>query len=98
MKILWVKAGGLLPLDSGGKIRSYNILRELARDHQVTFFSFHSEQEDGPQAQLREIFASLISVPLKLPAAKSLAELAQYSAALFSPDPYSIRKGALAYR
>jgi len=38
VKILWVKAGGLLPLDSGGKIRSYHILRELARNHKVTFF------------------------------------------------------------
>ena len=37
MKILWVKAGGLVPPDTGGKIRSYNILRELARQHSVTF-------------------------------------------------------------
>jgi hypothetical protein len=28
MKILWVKAGGLVPPDTGGKIRSYNILRD----------------------------------------------------------------------
>lgn len=38
MKILWVKAGGLVPPDTGGKIRSYNILRQLARQHSVTFF------------------------------------------------------------
>ena len=35
MKILWVKVGGLVPLDTGGKIRSFNILRELARRHDV---------------------------------------------------------------
>lgn len=92
MKILWVKAGGLLPLDSGGKIRSYNILRELARNHQITFFSFHSEQDDVAQRGLREVFANVVCVPLKLPAPKSLAELAHYSTALFSPEPYAIRK------
>jgi len=92
VRILWVKAGGLLPLDSGGKIRSYNILRELARNHQVTFFSFHSGHDDAAQEPLRGIFTRVVSVPLELPTAKSLAELAQYGAALFSPDPYAIRK------
>lgn len=33
MKILWVKAGGLAPQDTGGKIRSFHILKELARKH-----------------------------------------------------------------
>ena len=42
MKILWVKAGGLVPPDTGGKIRSYNILRELSRAHSVTFFTFYA--------------------------------------------------------
>jgi hypothetical protein len=44
MKILWAKAGGLVPLDSSGKIRSYNILREPARQNSVTFISFYSAQ------------------------------------------------------
>ena len=30
MNILWVKPGKLLPLDTGGKLRSYNILRHLS--------------------------------------------------------------------
>ena len=37
MRILWVKAGKLLPVDTGGKIRSFNILRELAATNAVTF-------------------------------------------------------------
>ena len=28
MKILWVNFGGLLPLDMGGKIRSFHIVRD----------------------------------------------------------------------
>ena len=45
MKILWVKAGGLVPPDTGGKIRSYNILRQLAKHHEVTFFSFYAAHD-----------------------------------------------------
>ena len=41
MKLLWVKAGGLLPPDMGGKIRSYNILKQLARRHEITLFTFY---------------------------------------------------------
>ena len=35
MRILWVKAGKLLPVDTGGKIRSYNLLRQLAARHET---------------------------------------------------------------
>ena len=92
MKILWVKAGGLLPLDSGGKIRSYNILRELARNHSVTFFSFHPEHEDAAHAELDRLFERVVSCPIKLPAAKSASEFLRYAASVFSPEPYAIRK------
>ena len=54
MKILWVKAGGLVPPDTGGKIRSYNILRQLARKHSVTFFSFYAAHDPDVHADLKE--------------------------------------------
>jgi glycosyltransferase involved in cell wall biosynthesis len=53
MKILWVKTGKLLPVDTGGKIRSYNILRQLARRHEVTFLSYYGGRRD--EAYEREI-------------------------------------------
>jgi polysaccharide biosynthesis protein PslH len=92
MKILWVKAGGLLPLDSGGKIRSYNILRELARHHQVTYFGFHDERENPAHRELERIFERVVCSPLELPAAKSPAELLQYAGGVFSSQPYAIQK------
>ncbi len=46
MCILWVKAGKLLPVDTGGKIRSYNILRHLARLHDVTLLSYYGGRRD----------------------------------------------------
>ena len=35
-----------MPLDTGGKIRSYNILRHLARHHEVTLLSYYGGQRD----------------------------------------------------
>ncbi|MGA7136595.1 MAG: glycosyltransferase family 4 protein [Terriglobales bacterium] len=46
MKVLWVKAGKLLPVDTGGKIRSYNLLRLLAKDHEVTLLSYYGGGRD----------------------------------------------------
>src|SRR5271168_1080335 len=47
VRILWVKAGKLLPVDTGGKIRSYNILRQLARAHEVTLLSYYGGKKDS---------------------------------------------------
>ncbi len=51
MKILWVKAGKILPVDTGGKIRSYNILRRLAERHEVTFLSYYGVCRDETYEQ-----------------------------------------------
>ncbi len=57
MKILWVKPGKLLPLDTGGKLRTYNILRHLAAGHDLTYLSYYSGQRD--EAYDREILTHL---------------------------------------
>jgi polysaccharide biosynthesis protein PslH len=92
MKVLWVKAGGLVPPDTGGKIRSYNILRELARQHSVTFFSFYAAHDHDAHPELERIFAQVVCVPLRLPAPKSASEMLEYGMRLFSSDPYGITK------
>ena len=92
MKILWVKAGGLVPPDIGGKIRSYNILRQLAKRHQVTFFSFYAAHENDIHGELSQIFHRVVLIPLNLPKAKGLGELLVYVAHLFSREPYNLTK------
>jgi polysaccharide biosynthesis protein PslH len=63
MRILWVKVGGLWPLNTGGRLRSFHILRELARRHPVTVLTTHGHGDDpvGLAAQLPE--ARVVSVP-----------------------------------
>ena len=92
MRILWVKAGGLVPPDTGGKIRSYNILRQLAKNHAITFFSFYAAHENDVHAELSHIFQRVIRIPLDLPPSKSAGELLDYAAHLFSRKPYSLTK------
>ncbi|MGH9702812.1 MAG: glycosyltransferase family 4 protein, partial [Candidatus Acidiferrales bacterium] len=92
MKILWVKAGGLLPLDTGGKIRSYHILRQLSRRHDVTFFTFYPEHPNDLHAELEQMFSQTILRPLRLPHGKSAGAVADYARGIFSRKPYQIAK------
>ncbi|MGC8828864.1 MAG: glycosyltransferase [Verrucomicrobiia bacterium] len=39
LKILWLKTGLLHPLDTGGKLRTYNMLKELKKRHKITYLA-----------------------------------------------------------
>lgn len=54
MRILWVKIGGLWPPTSGGRLRSFHIVRELAREHEITVLTTHQPGED-PELQKRHL-------------------------------------------
>lgn len=92
MKVLWVKAGGLLPIDSGGRIRSYNILKHLARKHEVTFFTFYAAHENDVHHKLKGMFARTVCLPLQLPTSRGFHELRLYLRYLLSPLPYGLAK------
>jgi glycosyltransferase involved in cell wall biosynthesis len=92
MKILWIKAGGIVPLDSGGKIRSYHILRQLSQRHDVTFFTFYAGASEGLHSDVRDVLKKVICVPLKLPSSRTIRGVAHYIAHCFSPLPYSMAK------
>jgi len=92
MKILWVKAGGLVPLDTGGKIRSFHILRELARRHDVTFFTFYPEHPNDMHGDLAQLFTRVIRHPLRVSRTRSFSGLSHYARHLFSGQPYQIVK------
>jgi hypothetical protein len=47
VRVLWVKASKLLPVDTGGKIRSFNILKRLGRDHELTLISYYGGRRDA---------------------------------------------------
>lgn len=92
MKLLWVKSGGLLPLNTGGKIRSFNLLKELARKHEITLFIFDSAESTDANRELERYFAKVVWIPLQLPEKRGLAESLDYARNLFSAEPYTVAK------
>ena len=54
MHILWVKMDGLWPSTTGGRVRSLQIVSELARRHQVTVVTTHGPGDD-PEGLTRQL-------------------------------------------
>ena len=46
MRILWVKADKLLPVQNGGNIRTFHVLRYLSSRHELTFYSYYAGTPD----------------------------------------------------
>jgi glycosyltransferase involved in cell wall biosynthesis len=92
MKILWVKGGKLLPVDTGGKIRSYNILRHLTKKHDVTYLSYYSGRRDTSyESALLEKFAAAHII--NIPASEStLSQYLDYLLRLHTRAPYAVTK------
>ncbi|MGH9903109.1 MAG: glycosyltransferase, partial [Pyrinomonadaceae bacterium] len=64
MRILWLKTELLHPVDKGGKIRTYNMLKELKRAHHVTYLTL-DDGAGGDEAPslAAEYCHELITVP-----------------------------------
>jgi glycosyltransferase involved in cell wall biosynthesis len=92
MKILWVKAGKLLPVDTGGKIRSFNLLRHLAQDHEVTLLSYYGGRRDAEyEAAIAQRLPGAQTIYTAAPES-TLAQSLDYILRLPSPAPYAVRK------
>jgi sugar transferase (PEP-CTERM/EpsH1 system associated) len=92
MKVLWVKSGGLMPPDTGGKIRSLSIARELARLHEVTLFTFYPRVENDENPSLRSVFHDAVCLPIDLPERQSASDYLDYAANLLTRRPYQMSK------
>src|SRR5215208_6897559 len=93
MRILWLKTELLHPVDKGGKIRTYNMLRELKRDHHVTYLAL-DDGTGAPDAPERaaEYCHELIRVPHHALPRFTLGFYAELAAKLLSPLPYFVRR------
>src|SRR5579864_6237013 len=64
MRILWLKSDLLLPLDKGGKLRTWHLMRHLAKRHAISYLSFEdSSQTDADRNGMREVCERLLTVP-----------------------------------
>jgi glycosyltransferase involved in cell wall biosynthesis len=93
MRILWVKAGKLLPLNTGGRIRSYNILKHLASHNEVTLLSYYGGERDHDyEAEIDQQLPGTLSIYTGQPDTSTLRGLIDYLRRLPSPAPYAVSK------
>ena len=93
MRILWLKTELLHPVDKGGKIRTYNMLKELKRDHHVTYLTLDDGSADATaREQAREYCHELVCVPHHPREKFSTGFYADLLFNLASPLPYAIKK------
>ena len=93
MHILWIKTELLHPVDKGGRIRTYNMLRELRRSHRVTYLTL-DDGHAAPEAMQRagEYASEVVRVPLRTREKRTAGFYAELLANLASRLPYAIAK------
>lgn len=93
MRILWLKTELLHPVDKGGKIRTYQMLRELKRVHHVTYLTLDDGSASGDaEARAEEYCHELVRVPHRTRAKFSAGFYGELAANLVSPLPYFMKK------
>jgi len=92
MRVLWVKAGKILPVDTGGRIRSYNILRHLAARNETVFLSYYDGAHDEAyEAELQQRFPGAVALQSGAPSG-GVAQLVHYARHVAHHAPYAVTK------
>jgi glycosyltransferase involved in cell wall biosynthesis len=92
MRLLFVTQLPPYPLDSGGKVRNYYLLRHLCRQHRVTLVSFVRTSEEAAQAQELQPFCEAVhTVSLRRSRPRDLWHLARSFA---SRQPFLVARDA----
>src|SRR6478672_11388008 len=91
MRLLWLKSDVLLPLDTGGKLRTWHLMRQLAAHHDITYLGFETpdqrrEHIDG----MHEVARHVHVVPRSNPRKGSLRFYAGAALHLADPLPYAV--------
>ena len=90
MRILWVKVGGLWPLTSGGRLRSFHLVRELARKHQVAILTTHSRRQEAEGLAAHLPCCRVVSIPHAPPKRDSKRFVLSLARSWFSPLPVDL--------
>jgi sugar transferase (PEP-CTERM/EpsH1 system associated) len=97
MRILWLKTELLHPVDKGGKIRTYEMLRQLRRSHEVTYLTL-TFPDDAPEnsecavEQATEYCQRLIPVPHQLRPKTGAGFYGELLGNLASPLPLTLAR------
>jgi sugar transferase (PEP-CTERM/EpsH1 system associated) len=93
MRILWVKSELLHPVDKGGRIRTYQMLRSLSRRHEITYLCLNDGMAATDALQRAgEYCSEVVTVPLRPPRKASPRFFLDLLLNLVSTLPYSIAR------
>src|SRR4051794_40836716 len=93
MRILWLKTELLHPVDKGGKIRTYQMLKELKREHSITYLTLDDGTADPNARDLAAEYCNdLICIPHPQRRKFTPGFYAELGLNLISPLPYAISK------
>jgi sugar transferase (PEP-CTERM/EpsH1 system associated) len=93
MHIVWLKTELLHPIDKGGRIRTYHMLRHLQRAHRITYVTLDDGTADADARQrASEYCHDLVTVNFRTQAKRSLGFYRELLANVASPLPYAIAK------
>ena len=93
MRILWLKSDLLLPLDTGGKLRTWHLMRHLAQRHQIVYLAF--AEPDTPAAHvegMKDVATRVEIVTRAEPPKGSVRFYADAALHLVDPLPYAVGK------
>ncbi len=93
LRILWLKTELLHPVDKGGRIRTYNMLKELRREHHITYLALDDgSSNDAARKSTEEYCHELVCLPHKQREKFSAGFYLDLLTNLGSQYPYAIRK------
>jgi glycosyltransferase involved in cell wall biosynthesis len=93
VKILWLKTELLHPVDKGGKIRTYQMLKELKREHEITYLTLDDGTASEDALELAfEYCRRLVRIPHRTKEKMTAGFYAELALNLLSPLPYFIQK------
>ncbi len=93
MRILWIKTEFLHPVDKGGRIRTYQMLREIAKSHHVTYLTL----DDGTAAPdamtlASEYSAEVVRIPYTPAPKGSIGFYGELLGNVVSSLPYAVSR------
>ena len=95
MRILWVKADKLLPVENGGNIRTYHVLRYLSARHELTFYSYYGGAPDPHyERDLQQQLPGAVAVCTGKRELAGAARGLDYLAHLRAEPPYAVSRFA----
>ena len=93
MKSVWLTTNFLHPMNRGGKIRTYNILKELYRQDEVTYLGFDGLiPGEEPLKRVAEYCSRAVAVNHRETERGQAAFFAELARNVFSALPYSVAK------